>query len=48
MLLRFYDIVSGIKTEKTAGGRKAQDSEDEETMNDEIDGWVHIKEYKEA
>ena len=48
MLLRIDDIVSGIKKEKAAGGRKAQDSEDEETMGDEIDGWVHIKEYKEA
>ena len=48
MLLRFYDIVSGIKTKKNAGGSKAQDSEDEETMDDEIDGLVHIKKYKEA
>jgi hypothetical protein len=38
MLLRIDDIVSGIKKEKAAGGRKAQDSEDEETMGDERDG----------
>ncbi len=38
MLLRIDDIVSGIKKEKAAGGRKAQDSEDEEGFGDERDG----------
>lgn len=39
MLLRIDDIVSGIKKEKkNAGGRKAQDSEDEENFGDERDG----------
>lgn len=38
MLLRIDDIVSGIKKEAAKGGRKAQDSEDEETMGDERDG----------
>jgi T-complex protein 1 subunit gamma len=39
MLLRIDDIVSGIKKEKSnAGGRKAQDSEEEENFGDERDG----------
>lgn len=39
MLLRIDDIVSGIKKEKAdQGGRKAQDSEEEEGFGDERDG----------
>ena len=38
MLLRIDDIVSGIKKEAPKGGRKAQDSEDEEGFGDERDG----------
>ncbi len=38
MLLRIDDIVSGIKKERKQGGRKAQDSEDEENFGDERDG----------
>ena len=38
MLLRIDDIVSGIKKEAAKGGRKAQDSEEEEGFGDERDG----------
>jgi T-complex protein 1 subunit gamma len=38
MLLRIDDIVSGIKKSADAGGRKAEDSDDNETMGDERDG----------
>ncbi len=38
MLLRIDDIVSGIKKPQEKGGRRAADSEDEETMGDERDG----------
>jgi hypothetical protein len=39
MLLRIDDIVSGIKKERNQGGRKAQDSDDEEqTFGDARDG----------
>jgi len=38
MLLRIDDIVSGIKKDKNQGGRKAQDSEEEETFGDARDG----------
>lgn len=38
MLLRIDDIVSGIKKERNQGGRKAQDSDEEETFGDDRDG----------
>jgi hypothetical protein len=38
MLLRIDDIVSGIKKDKAQAGRKAQDSEEEETFGDARDG----------
>jgi hypothetical protein len=38
MLLRIDDIVSGIKKEAPKGGRKAQDSDEEENFGDERDG----------
>jgi T-complex protein 1 subunit gamma len=38
MLLRIDDIVSGIKKEPIKGGRKAQDSEEEEGFGDDRDG----------
>jgi len=38
MLLRIDDIVSGIKKPADKGGRKAEDSDDNETMGDERDG----------
>ena len=40
MLLRIDDIVSGIKKEPIKGGRKAQDSEEEEGFGDDRDGWL--------
>lgn len=38
MLLRIDDIISGIRKETAKGGRKAEDSDDGETMGDERDG----------
>jgi len=40
MLLRIDDIVSGIKKQPDAGGRKAQDSccDEDETFGDDRDG----------
>lgn len=38
MLLRIDDIVSGIKKERAQAGRKAQDSDEEETFGDGRDG----------
>ena len=38
MLLRIDDIVSGIKKDKAQDGRKAQDSDEEETFGDARDG----------
>ena len=38
MLLRIDDIVSGIKKERNQAGRKAQDSDEEETFGDDRDG----------
>jgi len=38
MLLRIDDIISGIKKPAEKGGRKAEDSDEGETMGDERDG----------
>lgn len=38
MLLRIDDIVSGIKKPADKGGRKAEDSDENDTMGDERDG----------
>jgi len=38
MLLRIDDIVAGIKKEAPKGGRKAEDSDENDTMGDERDG----------
>jgi len=38
MLLRIDDIVAGIKKPPAQGGRKAEDSDEAETMGDERDG----------
>ena len=38
MLLRIDDIISGIKKPADKGGRKAEDSDEAETMGDERDG----------